>query len=232
MSDFKIVFVVNGHDAGLRRWSVGYLSDALVRLGVESSVIDLQKDSGDTCDDADAVLIYRSFDARTMNLMKRIKEQNRFLMFFLDDYLFQPKCKYTGEYKLSIVSYLQMSDCLVSSSSVLLSKMSEKPKILRRSVLDDEAMKVLSQEYRRDKVVFSIGWLAGRGRQGLMDDFSIEFLKELDRRLQNEKCIFKCFGHFGMPTFKKIQTMPFPYRKPEDWRGLYSRFVIISLALR
>jgi polyhydroxyalkanoate synthesis regulator phasin len=109
--------------------------------------------------------------------------------------------------------------------------MPDKPKILRRSVLDKEAMGVLYQEYRRNKSVFSIGWLAGRGRRGLMDDFCVEFLKELDNRIKDETCVFKCFGHFGLPEFKKVKIEPFGYRKSEDWRGLYSKFVEMDLGV-
>lgn len=227
----KIVFVLNGHDAVLRRWAVGYLSEALVRAGVDSRVIDLQKGEGEQCNEADAVLVYRSFDTRTMELMKRMRARSKFVMFFLDDYLFQAKCKYSPEWKAPIMDYMREADCLVSSSLVLLSKMPDKPKILRRSVLDHEATQVLSQEYRRSKEIFSIGWLAGKGRQGLMDGFAVEFLKEMDRRLEDEVCIFKCFGHYGLPEFKKMRVKSFPYHKHDDWKGLYARFADMDLGV-
>ena len=227
----KIVFTVNGHDASLRRWSVGYLSEALRRSGVDSSVVDMACSKGDEWDSADVVLFYRSFDIRTMAMMRSLKKKGKMVMYFLDDYLFQPECRYTREWKVPVMDYLNEADCLVSSSAVLLSKMPDKPKILRRSVLDGEAMKVLSCGYRRSGKTFSMGWLSGRGRQGLMNSFAEEFLRELDGMLGSERMEFKCFGKCDMPRFERIGVKAYPFYKPEDWKGLYSAFVGMDLGV-
>ena len=226
----KIVFVVNGHDDSLVRWSVGYLSAALQRTGVDSKVVDLRR-GVEACDGADVVVVYRSFSDHTKNQMVRWKANGKYVMYFLDDYLFQPGCRYSSEYKLPIMDFLNTADCLVSSSMMLLSKMPDKEKILRRSVLDQEASQVLAQDYRRDKSVFVIGWLAGIGRRGFVDGFVVEFLSELDRELKGERCDFKCFGHYGLPKFANISVKSYPYSPAANWRGLYERFVDMDMGV-
>ena len=229
----KMVFVCNGHDAMLVRWAISTLADAVVRLGIEVSTIDLAKGGDEReCNGADIVVVYRSFDYRTTRLMRRVRASGSRVIFFLDDYLFQPNCKYSGGW-VAPLDFLTESDYLMSSSKVLLSKMeSDKPKILRRSVLSAEATRVLIQRYRRDSGKFSIGWTAGRGRFGMMDKFISDMLREISvNMVAGEKCDFHCFGSRCFASYPNLDVHEHLYFKPEDWRGLYSKLVSFDLGV-
>ena len=229
----KVVFVCNGHDAMLIRWAISTLADAVSKLGIVTKTIDLAKGGNEReCDGADIVVVYRSFDYRTTRLMRRVRIAGSRVIFFLDDYLFQPNCQYSGGW-VAPLDFITESDFLMSSSKVLLSKMvSDKPKILRRSVLSEEVTRVLIQGYRRDSSKFSIGWVAGKGRFGMMDLFISNILRELSEGMvEGERCDFHCFGSRLFPSFTNVETHEHLYYKPEDWRGLYSKIVSFDLGV-
>ena len=239
----KMVFVCNGHDEMLIRWAVGTLADAISQQGIITKVIDLAKGGDEReCSNADVVVVYRSFDYRTTRLMRRVSSSGRYVVFFLDDYLFQPNSKYTCGWTAP-TDFLKEADCLMSSSNVLLSKMvSHKPKILRRSVLNGEAMGILNQEYRRKPEVFSIGWVAGKGRQKMMDGFISQFLQELNVGMGGEwwdgpakkggvRCQFHCFGSRCFPSFPNLEIREHLYFHPDDWKGLYSKCVALDFGV-
>ena len=232
MSIRKIVFVCSGHDEGLQRWALRYLCEAVRKEGVPFSfVIDLSK-TNDThdADDADVVLVYRSFDLKALHFMRKMRYEGKFVMFFLDDYLFQPNCKYTHKWKMPMEP-LHEADCLVSSSAKLLSKMPEKPKILRRSVMDYESVGLLTQEYRRSKTNFDIGWLGSLGRLGMMDRFVYDMLRIMDAWVPEDiKCTFHCFGSRNYPQFSKVAVKEHLYIKPGEWRTLYAKWVAFDLS--
>lgn len=228
----KIVFVSSGHEYGLVRLALRYLSDAINKEGIECILADLERSENiEHLEDADVVMIYRTFDQRSLNLIRRLREKC-FVMFFLDDYLFQPNCKYTYNWQAPI-EHLEASDCLVSSSAVLLSKMPDKPKILRRTVLDEEAMGILNQEYRRDESIFNIGWIGSSGRRAMMDHFVYKILKILDQKLGNSdiKCYFYCFGNREYPQFDNVQVKEHFYIDPKLWKELYEKWVSFDLSV-
>lgn len=228
----KITFVISGHDAVLRRWAVGYLSDALAGMGYDSKVVDLARGGTEQdCEGADVLLVYRCFDLRTMRVMQRAKESGAFTLFFIDDYIFQPNCKYTNGLQIPMEP-MQEADAMVSSSAVLLSKIPwDKPKILRRSVLGYEAMSVLRQEYRRAGQ-FSVGWLAGKGRGRAWDEFVSEFLDALHAGMRdNETCLFNCFGSRFFKSYDKIAIKEHVFFDWPDWQGLYSAMASFNLGI-
>jgi hypothetical protein len=225
----KVVFVLNGHDPVLRRWSVGYLCEALRYLGLDAKIVDLAKEHERNCDGADLVVVYRCFDLRTIRVMHRVRIQGSFVVYFLDDYLFQPDCVYTGGRPFTTVP-MEEADALMSSSAELLRRMPfDKPKILRRSVLDAEAMGLLRQEYRRTGV-FSVGWPAGAGRGTRMDGFIHGFLKELEGMLTgDERCVFHCFGRQVFEGGKRVVVGQNVYFGCKDWKGFYSKMKSFDL---
>jgi len=218
----NMVFVYNGHDAALVRWALTYLSEALRKQGVTVSVVNIATTEDEYwAEEADVVMVFRSFDLKILHMMRRMKAQGKFVMFFLDDYLFQPDCKYTGTWKMPM-EHLYEADCLVSSSAKLLSKMPEKPKILRRSVLDAESIGILSREYRTDNSRFDIGWLCSSGRANTMDRFVYKMLQALDVNIPDGiKCTFHYFGRRAFTPFPKVITKEHLYVQPADWRSLY-----------
>lgn len=229
----KMIFLCNGHDATLVRWALKYLCDAVNAEGIPTTIVDYAKMNNENfVGDADVIMVYRSFDLRILNLMKRLRQQGRFVMFFLDDYLFQMNCKYTGDWNTSMGT-LNEADCLVSSNAVLLSNMPpQKPKILRRSVLDEEALGVLKQEYRRDSDKFVIGLLSGSGRRKLMEQFICEMLYLLDGMIPSDKqCIFAYFGHREYPRCKNIVFKENLYFTPESWKPLYEKWVSLDMGV-
>jgi hypothetical protein len=226
----KITFVINGHDAVLKRWAVGYLCNALNDLSFDAKIVDLARGGKEQdCEGADVLVVYRCFDYRTTRMARRMKEKGAFVLFFIDDYLFQPNCKYT-EGLVVPMEPMENADAIVSCSSVLLSKIPwDKPKILRRSVLDAEAMSVLKQEYRRAGP-FSIGWVAGAGRGTGWDMFVSEFLDILNAELKDgEQCVFHSFGQRFLHSRTKVTVKEHMYFHREDWKGLYSELVSFNM---
>ena len=226
----KMTFVCSGHDSGLIRWALKYLCEAVNWEGVQTEIVDLAKTTDTSwIQDTEAVLVYRSFDLKALHLMQRLKQSGKFVMFFLDDYLFQPGCKYTNGWMMPMEP-LREADCLVSSSARLLSYMPKKPKILRRSVMDEESMQILSQSYRRDTSKFDIGWLGSLGRLGMMDKFVYDMLKALDAGiLDGTKCTLHHFGARGYPQFPKVAIKEHLYVAPGEWKSLYSKWVGFDL---
>jgi len=227
----KVVFVLNGHDLMLRRWAAGYLCDAMRGFGIDAKIVDIAKENDSKCDGADLVVVYRCFDLRTIRVMRRVRIQGAFVVFFLDDYLFQPDCRYTGGCPFTTDSMAE-ADVLMSSSAELLKRMPlDKPKILRRSVLDAEAMGLLRQEYRRTGE-FSIGWPAGAGRGTRMDGFIHEFLREMESRLEGEeRCIFHCFGRRVFEGGKRVVVGQNVYFGGKDWQGFYTKMRSFDLGV-
>lgn len=227
----KIVFVLNGHDAVLRRWAVGHLCEALCELGFDARIIDLSTGGKESeCEKADVVVVYRCFDLRAIRLMRRVRMQGPFIVYFIDDYIFQSDCKYSRGWNFTI-DPMKEADVIMSSSSVLLSKIElDKPKILRRSVLDGEGMSILKQDYRREGP-FSVGWFAGRGRGNLWDKFVADVLSLLDVELKNEeKCIFNCFGsRFSSKKYDRVSVREHVFFEGSDWKGLYSKMKSFNL---
>lgn len=226
----KMTFVCSGHDEGLVRWALKYLCEAVNQEGVQAEIIDLAKTTDTSwMQDTEAVLVYRSFDLKALHLMRRLKQQGKFVMFFLDDYLFQPNCKYTGEWKMPMEPLLE-ADCLVSSSGRLLSHMPHKPKILRRSVIDDETFQIFNQEYRRDKSNFNIGWFGSLGRLNVMDMFVYDMLKTLNAGVPDGiQCTVHYFGSRGIPPFPKVVIREHLYITPSKWRELYASWTRFDL---
>lgn len=226
----RVVFVTNGHDAVLRRWAVEYLCEAIKSMGVPAKTVDISSEGDRLCDGADLVVVYRSFDLKTIRLIKRMRQRGTFVAFFLDDYLFQKDCKYTFGHQYGTEA-MQEADVLVSSSEELLRRMPDKPKILRRSVLDEDAMSTLQQQYRRG-VEFSVGWTAGAGRGSGMDEFVREFLRELENGMRDkERCSFKCFGMRGFESTDRVSVEKTPFFGWTDWMGLYRKMKSFDLGV-
>ena len=222
----RMVFACKGHNPSSVRWALGYLSDALSRAGHDVPVVDF--DRGGTEKDiegADAVMVYRCVDASMLERVMAWRKRGVFVLYFLDDYIFQMNCKYGGTVKdwMAPVPYMQEADCLVSSSEYLLSKMPNKPKILRRTVLGPEGMEFAKQDYRRNKGVFSVGLTAGKGRKNWTDGMVVEFLAVLERRLlPGENVVFHYFGEQRFTCSGQVSSIAHEYVPSDDWKGWIS----------
>jgi glycosyltransferase involved in cell wall biosynthesis len=223
-------FVCNGHDFGLIRWALKYLCEAIKREGVNCYIVDLAKgDNPYWQEGVDVAMFYRCFDLQSLHLMRKLKREGKFVMFFLDDYLFQPNCKYTPGW-VCPMEPMNESDALVSSSERLLTHMPDKPRIFRRSVMDYESMALLKQEYRRTPGEFNIGWLGGMGRRGMMDRFVYDMLRILDPMIPSGmKCTFNLFGPRDYPPFPRISVKEHLYVRTTDWKELYAKFVSFDM---
>lgn len=222
----RMAFVCKGHNPSSVRWALGYLSEALGRAGHDVPVVDFDRGGTERdLDGADAVMVYRCVDAPMLARMKNLRGRGVFVLYFLDDYIFQMNCKYGGTVKdwTAPVPFMQEADCLVSSSEYLLSKMPDKPKILRRTVLGPEGMEFAKQEYRRNRGVFSVGLTAGKGRKNWTDGMVAEFLAVLERRLlPGEKVVFHYFGEKRFPCYGLVSSVAHEYVSSEDWKGWIS----------
>ena len=225
----KITFVLSGHDAVLSRWSVAFYCDAINRIGGSARTIDVAQVNGNACDGSDIVVMYRAFNLRTLSVMRRARTHGVCVAFMLDDYVFQPDCKYTHGVS-SVKAILEEADCFVSPSEYLLSKMPNKPKILRRNVLDPDTMGLLKQAYRRGGE-FNVGWIAGPGRGNTMDKFVDDFIAELDGMLSpDERCVFRCFGR-SFESRSKVRVETSDYFSFDEWRGYYSSLSELDLGV-
>lgn len=228
----KVVFVYYRHDAMQRRWTVGYLSEALRLLGVDARVVEFGgRDVERVCAEADVAVVFKCFAPDAIRMMRRIKERGVFVVFYIDDYLFQPGCKYTGG-GLS-TEPLVAADALMSPSSLLLSKMPfDKPKILRRNVLSEEASAVLRQRYRRNPGVFSMGLTMMPSRGRYMEPFMEAILRELSAgAAAGEKVVCHSFGNKALGKHDRVMVVDNGSFAREDWRGFYVKLVSLDLGV-
>jgi glycosyltransferase involved in cell wall biosynthesis len=229
----KMVFVCNGHNPSSIRWALEYLKDALIRGGTNVSIVDLGRGGKSSdCFGADVVMIYRCVDEKTFKLMGELKAKGSFVLYFLDDYIFQTNCKYGGTVKdwLAPVPFMNETNCSVSSSAYLLSKMQGKLKILRKTVLGPDGMKFAKQEYRRNRAIFSIGWTAGTGRKNWMDGLVAQSLQEVDNGLKpGEVFAFHYFGMKKFPAYKNVKVVGHECVPTEKWMEWYSKLKELDL---
>ena len=221
MSIKKIVFVCNGHNPSSIRWAVGYLSESLKELGVETKIIDFGRGGNESdCDGADVVVFYRCVDIYNLHRAVRWRQEGKFVLCFLDDYIFQIDSKYGGNMTCWMASlrFMEEMEALISSSAVLLSKMPNKPKIWRRTVMGDEGLKLSEQRYRRGNI-FSIGMLGGSGRQHWVDNAIKEYLKILGTMLKDdEQILFHYFGDENrFVSERNVKSVSHYYIPTENW---------------
>jgi glycosyltransferase involved in cell wall biosynthesis len=232
----SIVFVTHNHDPMQQRWTVRYLSEALKPLGIKSQVVDFALVGGKVaceaiCRAADVVVVFKCFHPDVIDMMRRLRAQGKFMVFFIDDYLFQRGCKYTGG-GLTLEP-LMIADALMSPSSFLLSKMPfDKPKILRRNVLDEAGMTALKQTYRRNPAVFSVGFTMAPSRGAEMDWFMEAMLGELDVGVKDgEKIVCHYFGKKSFHPRSRIELKEHEAFDRADWRGFYAKLVSLDLGV-
>jgi glycosyltransferase involved in cell wall biosynthesis len=222
----RFCFAHSSTDAALLRWAIGYLSDALKQDGIDAEVVNTATPAGrEACDTADAVLFYRTIDQESLDFIRRMKLRGKFVLYAIDDYIFQPNCKYASG-KL-VKSFFDEANAIVSPSSKLLEKITiDKPKIHRRNVLDQETLDLLNpiQFVSSAPNCYAIGWLAGIGRKE-MNGFVKLTLRCLDKRLgDGEAAIFICFGGHSLGSFEKIRVVEQPYFRSDKWKELYQAY--------
>lgn len=230
----RIALVCRGHSPSSIKWAIGYLCDALNRIGEQASVVDLARGGTEKdCEGSDVVVVYRCVDSDTLEITRRLRSKGSFVTYFLDDYIFQDKCKYGGgpQNWAAPVPFMEEADALVSSSEKLLSLMPDRPKILRRTVLGPEDMLEAKREREREwGKPFSIGWTAGSGRKGWMDSVVFYILAELNAMMDaGERCLFHYFGDKRMPTCDKIKAVRHEYVPPEDRKAWIGELKSMSL---
>jgi glycosyltransferase involved in cell wall biosynthesis len=231
---FRFCLAQSGSDATLVRWALGYLHAALRQEGVDAEIVNISSPQGwSACDNADAVIFYRTRDEDALDLFRRLKSQGKFLLYFIDDYIFQPNCKYTTDHRL-LPLFFCLADAIVSPNSRLLEKTPrDRDKILRRNVIDQETFDLLNpgQFVRGTPNNLAIGWLAGLGRKE-MNSFVHDTLQTLDRKLVgNERATFFCFGSHTLGTFKKVKVVEHPYVAPDKWQELYREYRSFNLGV-
>ena len=227
----KIALVCNGHNPSSLRWALGYFREALIHAGVDVSWVDFSRGGTSAeCDNADVVIVYRCVSNDMLNLVREWKRKGIFVMYFLDDYIFQVPCKYGGTILnwMAPVPFMQVSHCLMASSEHLLSKMPDKPKILKRTILGQEVMNYVKREYKK-KDVLSVGLTAGSGRKNWTDELIMNFLNEVGK-LAHKKVVFH---YFGIKRFSadNVTCVPHEYIIPDDWKAWFSKLVELDLSV-
>ena len=228
----SVVFMMYGHDPMQQRWSLDYLSEGLMSLGINTMVVNSDnKDVERICGVADVVVVYKCFHPEVIGMMRRLKSRGVVVVFCCDDYLFQPGCKYTGG-GLTLEP-LDVADVLMSPSSFLLSKMPfDKPKILRRNVLDKVGMETLRQNYRRSKGVFSVGFTMLPSRSAEMEGFMNLILGELNAGIRvGEKLACNFFGKKRFGGHNKIDVRELGAFERGDWKRFYEKLVSLDLGV-
>lgn len=226
----SMVFVMYGHDPMQRRWCIDYLSEAVRKTGIETKVVDVESEGAEkVCEDVDVVLVYKCFQTVVLDMMRRLRAKGVFVVFMVDDYLFQPGCKYTnGGLPLTP---LKEADAVLSPSSLLLSKVPlDKPKILRRNVLDETVMRMLRQKYRRNRDVFSVALTMSPGPGRDIDGFIDKMLGVLDMGVRyGEKLVVHYFGKKVVGKYGRIRVEEHPAFERGDWKGFYEKIVELDL---
>ena len=225
---FRFCFAYAYSTPTLNRWNLDYPCAALKQEGIDAEVVNVSTKVGmDACEKADAVLLYRTVDSGVLDFFRKLKTRGKFLLYAVDDYIFQPGCKYATLPNNLISSFFSTADAIVAPNSKLLEKITEnKTKILRRNVIDQETFNLLNpgQFTSSAPSCYAIGWLAGLNRQSV-DPFIKEVLKCLDQKLgDGERVGFICFGQHGLGTFEKIKVVEHPYIAPDKWQELYREY--------
>jgi hypothetical protein len=183
------------------------------------------------CEGADIIVVYRCVDKKMLDLIYEWKKKGIFVVYFLDDYIFQIPCKYGGTIQnwTAPIPFMEAADCLMSSSAYLLSKMLDKPKILKKTVLGFEALAYTKQAYR-NKELFSIGLTAGSGRKGWMDEVVNEFLRELDKVVK-QKVVFHYFGNNRFQGGNHVTCVAHNYIPTDNWKAWLSKLMELELSV-
>jgi len=210
------------------RWAIQYLCEALKNQGARADIANFGSTSGrKRCEEADVVLFYRTLDKEALEFIKQLRAKGKFIIYFIDDYIFQPHCKYAPGYDVIIPPFFAVADAVVSSNSHLLSKVPvDKPKILRRSVIDKETFDLLcpGKFERQPSDVRTIGWLAGVGRKE-RNKFVKEMLQSVSEMLfPHEKVRFVCFGNHGLGRHKGVKVVENQYVPADRWQELYKLY--------
>jgi len=222
----RLRFAQINTDEALLRWALGYLRDALKKEGIDVEIVNIATPAGrESCESADMVMFYRTYDQDSLDFIKRLKVKGKFLLYFIDDYIFQPNCKYAPNVDRLIKPFFEVADVIVASNTKLLDKTpKDKKKIFRRTIIDRETFDLLDPGQYTSSApnCYAIGWLAGIGRRE-MNGFVKEMLTRLDGKLgEGEEVHFICFGNHDLGTFKKVKVTEHPYFKPAEWREFYN----------
>jgi RimJ/RimL family protein N-acetyltransferase len=225
ITGLDIAFAHDGQNPMMLRW-LGYLSDGIREAGAVSEIVNIGTPAGRSrCDRSDMVLFYRTTQVSSYDFMKRMKARKKFVVYFIDDYLFQPDCKYSSGSTVELLRQMQLADVVASSSKRLLEKVKvpEERKVFRRTVMDRATFDFLASDSPKKDGVWRIGYLAGPARK--MGGFIQKVLAHLDPLIpERQSVVFSCFGEHGLGTFRNISVNKVPLFLQEDWKGLYREY--------
>lgn len=222
----RISFAYTDHDETLRRWSMGYLSDALNEEGLASACVDVRTEEGrNVCRGSDLIVFYRTVDLSSLAFADSLKKAGKRVFYSIDDYIFQSQCKAAKDHEKVILPFLKMADAVVSPSSKLLEKTGASVKILRRNVLDRKTMEFLAGGAGSSSHEgCGVGWFVGVCRNE-NDSFVSGVLRILDAKTSvGEKFRFCFFGQHSLGTYNNISLCQQRIYGFNDWQGLYMAY--------
>jgi len=227
MSKLAVRFLYDYVDEALWRMSVYYTMNALSAAGHDATTGNIL---AHPLGKADVYVFYRCVTMKALDAMREAKAQG-FVVYALDDYLFQPDCKL--HWKITPEGYLQffkVADAVALSSQHLLDKADVPHKFRYYTTIDQESFELLKRQEKPEGSDFAIGWLAGHSRQGT-DKFVKEILAIINDRLSlDQRCVFHQFGRHPLAgPFTQVKMVQNPYIPVGKWKELYQKFASLGL---
>jgi glycosyltransferase involved in cell wall biosynthesis len=162
--------------------------------------------------------------------MRKLRAAGKFVVYSIDDYIFQPSCAYgiPGWGPEFFSMCFKEANAVTASTNRLLTHIPVPNKFRYSDALDRFSMDVLKKMPKIEGSPFAFAWLAGTNHHG-MDSFVQEFLWHLDSRL-SAKCVFHRYGrHLRPEDYYNIQVQTHPYVPVENWKELYRQYSTLSL---
>jgi len=227
VSKLTIKFLYDYVDEALWRMSVYYTMNALKAAGHDAMTANVL---AQPIGPADVYVFYRCVSKRALDVMREVKSGG-FVVYAIDDYLFQPDCKF--KWKVPPESYLEFfktAHAVMLSSKHLLDKAEVPHKFRYYTTIDRESFNLLGGQKKPEGSEFAIGWLAGHSHKST-DGFVGQFLKALNDRLTPDKqCIFHQFGrHSVVEPFARVKVVTNLYVPVNKWRDMYRKFASLGL---
>jgi glycosyltransferase involved in cell wall biosynthesis len=223
-----IKFLYDYIDGALWRMTIYYNMNMLNEMGYPSACCNLL---GQNPGEADVYVFYRCVTTPALEMMQRLK-RHRFVVYGIDDYLFQPNCRFHWKIKADdYEAFFKMANAVMASSQRLLDHVPVENKFLYRTTIDRESLGLLSKRTKQLGQPFTIGWLAGNAHG--MDEFVSRILSELNARLTaGERCVFHRFGkHLPVSQYAHVEVVDNPYIEVNEWRDRYRKFSSLGLDL-
>jgi len=221
-----ITFCYDHVDSALWRMSIYYPLTAIKESGDAAFCFNvIYHDPGE----ADVYIFYRCTNPKSLAVMQRLKDAGKFVIYAIDDYVFEANCKYAipNASRDLFFDFFKTANAVMASNGRLLDHIPVDRKIRYHSTLDMESVRLLRSKPRVDSAPFSFAWLAGSNHHS-MDEFVKKVLELLDERLPS-KSIFHRYGKHIPCLLKNIEVVEHPYVPVNQWKELYSQYSSFGL---